>query len=151
MRRANPLESKTAQVIGGSHHGTDTDQSHYRLERYRQNAESCLELAQTFTDPENKRALLGMANAWLTLAEQHLKNSETTLVYETPPPRNEPPHQLMSHPSHRPKSRRRRSWTRLSRTNQRSASPVAGRTVGLRCPQAHGVAASETICDETKR
>jgi hypothetical protein len=30
-----------------------------------------------------------MANAWLTLAEQHLKNSETVLVYETPPPFNE--------------------------------------------------------------
>jgi hypothetical protein len=62
-----------------------------RLERYRLNAGRCLELAQTFTDPESKRSLLGMANAWLTLAEQHLKNSETTLVYETPPPRNEPP------------------------------------------------------------
>jgi hypothetical protein len=28
-----------------------------------------------------------MANTWLKLAEQHLKNSETTLVYETPTPR----------------------------------------------------------------
>jgi hypothetical protein len=62
-----------------------------RLERYRLNAESCLELAQTFTDPESKRSLLGMANAWLKLAEQHVKNSETVLVYETPPQRNEPP------------------------------------------------------------
>jgi hypothetical protein len=25
-----------------------------------------------------------MANAWLTLAEQHLRNSETALVCETP-------------------------------------------------------------------
>jgi hypothetical protein len=57
-----------------------------RLERYRLNAESCLELAQTFTDPESKRSLLGMANAWLMLAEQHLKNSE----YEPPSPVNEP-------------------------------------------------------------
>jgi hypothetical protein len=34
---------------------------------------------------ESKRAMLGMANAWLTLAEQHLKNCETVLVYEKPP------------------------------------------------------------------
>ena len=46
-----------------------------RLERYRLNAEKCLTLAQTFTDLENRQALLAMANAWLTLAEQHLKNS----------------------------------------------------------------------------
>ena len=40
---------------------------------------------------ESKRAMLGMANAWLTLAEQHLKNCETVLVYETPPLVDEPP------------------------------------------------------------
>ena len=57
-----------------------------RLERYRGNAEKCLELAQTFSDQERKRIMLGMANAWLTLAEQRLKNSETVLVYETPTP-----------------------------------------------------------------
>jgi hypothetical protein len=61
-----------------------------RLERYRLNAEKCLALAQKFNDQESKRAMLGMANAWLTLAEQHLKNSETVLVYETPPAFNEP-------------------------------------------------------------
>jgi hypothetical protein len=59
------------------------------LERYRRNAEKCLELARTFNDPERKQVMLGMANAWLTLAEQHLKNSQTTLVYETPS--GEPP------------------------------------------------------------
>ena len=57
-----------------------------RLERYRLNAEKCLTLAQTFNDPQSKRTLIGMANTWLKLAEQHLKNSETTLVYETPTP-----------------------------------------------------------------
>jgi hypothetical protein len=31
-----------------------------------------------------KRIMLGMATAWLTLAEQHLRNSQTVLVYETP-------------------------------------------------------------------
>jgi hypothetical protein len=34
-----------------------------------------------------KASLIGMANTWLKLAEQHLKNRETTLVYETPTPR----------------------------------------------------------------
>jgi hypothetical protein len=58
-----------------------------RLERYRLNAEKCLALAQTFGDPQSKRTLIGMANTWLKLAEQHLKNRETTLVYETPRPR----------------------------------------------------------------
>ena len=55
-----------------------------RLERYRLNAEKCLTLAQTFNDQQSKRTLIEMANTWLKLAEQHLKNSETTLVYETP-------------------------------------------------------------------
>jgi hypothetical protein len=58
-----------------------------RLERYRLNAEKCLALAQTFNDLQSKRTLIGMANTWLKLAEQHLKNSETALVYETPTPR----------------------------------------------------------------
>jgi hypothetical protein len=58
-----------------------------RLERYRLNAEKCLALAQTFGDPQSKRTLIRMANTWLKLAEQHLKNRETTLVYETPTPR----------------------------------------------------------------
>jgi hypothetical protein len=58
-----------------------------RLGRYRVNAEKCLALAQTFNDHQSKRTLVEMANAWLKLAEQHLKNSETTLVYETPTPR----------------------------------------------------------------
>jgi len=58
-----------------------------RLERYRLNAEKCLTLAQTFNDHQSKRTLIEMANTWLKMAEQHLKNSETTLVYETPTPR----------------------------------------------------------------
>jgi hypothetical protein len=58
-----------------------------RLERYRLNAEKCLTLAQTFNDHQSKRTLIQMANTWLKLAEQQLKNSETTLVYETPTPR----------------------------------------------------------------
>jgi hypothetical protein len=34
--------------------------------------------------------MLAMANAWLTLAEQHFKNSETALVYKTPTIANDP-------------------------------------------------------------
>jgi hypothetical protein len=45
--------------------------------KYRLNAEKCLKLASTFSDPESKRSLLVMANAWLILAAQHSKNSET--------------------------------------------------------------------------
>ena len=61
-----------------------------RLERYRLNAEKCLALAQTFGDPQRKRTLIEMANTWLKLAEQHLKNRETKLVYEMPTPRLKP-------------------------------------------------------------
>ena len=61
---------------------------------YRLNAEKCLELANTFNDPESKRALLVMANAWLMLAAQRNKNSETILVYEMPSPVDEPPKPL---------------------------------------------------------
>jgi hypothetical protein len=51
-----------------------------RLERYWLNAEKCLTLAQTFNDRQSKRTLIEMANTWLKLAEQYLKNSKTTLV-----------------------------------------------------------------------
>jgi hypothetical protein len=33
---------------------------------------------------ESKLVLLDMAQAWLALVEQAIKNSETVLVYETP-------------------------------------------------------------------
>jgi hypothetical protein len=62
-----------------------------RVERYRRNAEKCLELAQVFNDQERKQIMLAMANAWLTLAEQHLKNSETALLYKAPTTASERP------------------------------------------------------------
>ena len=67
-------------------HGRESDAMtrDERLERYRLNVEKCLTLAQTFNDHQSKRTLIEMANTWLKLAERHLKNSETTLVYETP-------------------------------------------------------------------
>jgi hypothetical protein len=43
------------------------------VERYRQNAEKCLQLVQKFNDLEAKRSLLVMANAWLMLAAQREK------------------------------------------------------------------------------
>jgi hypothetical protein len=46
------------------------------LQRYRRNAEKCLQLAQTFNDLDAKRALLVMANAWLMLAAQRQKKSK---------------------------------------------------------------------------
>jgi hypothetical protein len=68
------------------------------VKRYRQNAEKCLQLVQDFNDPEAKRSLLTMANAWLMLAVQREKNIEaapalepTSPVNEPPPPPHEPP------------------------------------------------------------
>ena len=51
---------------------------------YQLHAANCVEIAQRITDPESRLSLLAMAQSWLKLAEQAVKNSETTLVYETP-------------------------------------------------------------------
>jgi hypothetical protein len=51
---------------------------------YRLNAAKCIDIAHKSSDPEIRLALLGMAQSWLTLAEQAIKNSGTILVYETP-------------------------------------------------------------------
>jgi hypothetical protein len=61
------------------------------VERYRRNAEKCLQLGQNFKELEAKRALLVMANAWLMLAAQRQKYIDTTPGNEPPPPVNEPP------------------------------------------------------------
>lgn len=61
------------------------------MQTYRRNAERCLELAQRFNDRERRLSLLGMANVWLTLAEQHLRNRESAPIHDTPTPFNEPP------------------------------------------------------------
>jgi len=58
------------------------------LENYRRNAEKCFDLAQRFNDPESKRSLLAMANAWLMLAERHLKSSKAVPVSEMPTKRS---------------------------------------------------------------
>jgi hypothetical protein len=54
-----------------------------RTSWYRANAEKCLSLAHRFRDPESKRALLAMTNAWLAMAEQSTKNS--TAPADSPP------------------------------------------------------------------
>jgi hypothetical protein len=51
---------------------------------YRLHAAHCLDLAHRASDSENRLLFLAMARAWLKLAEQAIKNSETVLVYETP-------------------------------------------------------------------
>ena len=51
------------------------------INRYRLNAEKCLELARTFKDFESKRALVAMANAWSALAQRskNIKKGYSTL------------------------------------------------------------------------
>jgi hypothetical protein len=58
-----------------------------------------MQLAQKAGDAEGKMLLFDMARAWLALAEQAEKNSETTLVYETPEPRVQPAQQQHSQPA----------------------------------------------------
>jgi hypothetical protein len=54
---------------------------------YRLHSAQCAEIAQRSQDPEVKLSLLTMAQAWLMLADQAMKNSETVLVYESRTPK----------------------------------------------------------------
>ena len=65
-------------MAGSSMYGSDLAAA------YRLNAAKCVDVARRSSNLEARRALLVMAQAWLTLAEQAIKNSETVLVYETP-------------------------------------------------------------------
>ncbi len=47
-----------------------------QVDQYRRNAVRCFELAQTFKDPDAKRTVFAMADAWLMLAAQRVKNIE---------------------------------------------------------------------------
>jgi hypothetical protein len=53
-------------------------------DHYRNYAAHCVEIAHEIADQERKATLLGIAQAWLVLADQADKNSEVCLVYETP-------------------------------------------------------------------
>ena len=57
---------------------------------YQLHAANCIEIAQRTTDHKSRLSLLAMAQSWLKLAEQAVKNSETVLVYETPLPKETP-------------------------------------------------------------
>ena len=61
------------------------------VERYRRNAEKCLQLVQNFNDLDAKRSLLAMANAWLILAAQREKTIAAAPAPEPTSPMNEPP------------------------------------------------------------
>jgi len=54
---------------------------------YRLHAANCVEIAHARSDPDQKIALLNMAQSWLTLAAHAEKQTDETLVYETPEPR----------------------------------------------------------------
>jgi hypothetical protein len=60
---------------------------------YRDNAKECLRVANAVTNPSTRASLLQMAQAWLKLYDQALRNSETDITYETPPPRLSIPQQ----------------------------------------------------------
>jgi hypothetical protein len=51
-----------------------------RVDQYRRNADKCLELAETFKDPDAKRTMFAMADAWLTLAAQLPRTSKRLIL-----------------------------------------------------------------------
>jgi hypothetical protein len=53
-------------------------------DEYRRHAADCVRYAGSAIDSATKANLMGMAAAWLRLADQAEKNSHTDLVYETP-------------------------------------------------------------------
>jgi hypothetical protein len=57
------------------------------VDLYRLHAAQCVDLSHRSSDCNSKVVLLHMAQSWVILAEQAERNSETTLVYETPEPR----------------------------------------------------------------
>lgn len=58
-------------------------------EEYRRQAAECLRIAETLPGSQDRGLLIVMAHAWLQLARQAEKNSETVLVYQTPEPRQQ--------------------------------------------------------------
>jgi hypothetical protein len=53
---------------------------------HEQNADRCLALAEQLSDLALKKSMIGMAAAWLRLAEQAERNLAADIVYEPPPP-----------------------------------------------------------------
>jgi hypothetical protein len=56
-------------------------------EDYRQRAAECLRLANESSNLMHRASLLEMAQAWLLLHDQAVKNRLTDVSYETPPRR----------------------------------------------------------------
>jgi hypothetical protein len=51
---------------------------------YRLSAAHCIEIARHISDPDNKKSLLVMAQAWLALADHTEKYRKISLVDEAP-------------------------------------------------------------------
>ena len=62
---------------------------------HEQNAARCLALAEQLSDGPLKQSMIGMAAAWLRLAEQAKKNLALDVVYEPPPPKPAPAQHVM--------------------------------------------------------
>ena len=53
-----------------------------RAAAYQLHSEICAEIAQQVADPETKLELLSIAQAWLRLAEQALKNEPPGMIHQ---------------------------------------------------------------------
>jgi hypothetical protein len=53
-------------------------------DEYRRHAGDCVKAAALVIDPKAKAILIDMAAAWLRLADQAERNSQTSVVYEAP-------------------------------------------------------------------
>jgi hypothetical protein len=53
-------------------------------EDYRRHAAECVALAEQTSDPIAKLTYVGLARAWLGLADLADKNAHTDIVYESP-------------------------------------------------------------------
>jgi hypothetical protein len=61
-------------------------------DEYRNAALACIQLADTWRDPQSRMVLVRMVQMWAGLADQAVKNSRTDLTYETPRPRRRDDH-----------------------------------------------------------
>ena len=55
-----------------------------KLDSYRRAASDCLQLAEVTRDPKSRLVLVQIAQMWLDLADQAVKNRQADLVCETP-------------------------------------------------------------------
>jgi hypothetical protein len=57
-------------------------------DQYRRNASDCIAITAFFVDPQQRAAILALAESWTRLADQAEKNAEGVLVATTamPPP-----------------------------------------------------------------